>query len=97
MNGPRDPAGRTIARLVVPDLGVAGFPVVLSLWLVSEGSDVLEGDRVAELLAGGVTVDLGAPVTGRLERFLVDEDDAVMPGTAIAEFVTAPDIPDGVP
>ena len=78
--------GAATARIVVPDLGCAGMTLVLSLWLVPEGSDVVEGDRVAEILAGGVTVDLGAPATGRLVRFLVDEDDVVAPGVVVAEI-----------
>lgn len=73
-------------RLVVPDLGLPGGTITLSLWLVPEGAAVLEGDRVAELLCGAATVDLEAPVTGRLARQLVDEDDIVAPGTAVAEF-----------
>lgn len=76
-------------RLVVPDLGMPGASLTLSLWLVPEGAAVLEGDRVAELLCGAATVDLEAPVTGRLVRQLVDEDDVVAPGTALAEFEPA--------
>ena len=76
--------------LAVPDCGMMGMPVRLSLWLVPEGAEVLEGDRVVELLAGGATVDLEAPVAGRLVAQLVDEDDVVTPGTVIAEFEAAP-------
>lgn len=76
-------------RLVVPDLGMPGAVITLSLWLVPEDAAVLEGDRVAELLCGAATVDLEAPVTGRLVRQLVDEDDVVTPGTAVAEFEPA--------
>ncbi len=76
--------------LVVPEMGMVGVPLVLSLWLVAEGSDVLEGDRVVEILAGGATLDLESPLTGRLARVLVDEDDPVTPGTPIAEFVPLP-------
>jgi pyruvate/2-oxoglutarate dehydrogenase complex dihydrolipoamide acyltransferase (E2) component len=72
--------------LTVPDLGLAGVPVMLSLWLVPQGRRVLEGDRVAELVAGGVTVDLSAPVAGRCLRQLVDEDTVVVPGAVLAEF-----------
>jgi pyruvate/2-oxoglutarate dehydrogenase complex dihydrolipoamide acyltransferase (E2) component len=72
--------------LVVPECGVMGMPVRVSLWLVPEGADVLEGDRVVELLAGGATIDLEAPIAGRLMRQLVDEDEQVSPGTSIAEF-----------
>jgi pyruvate/2-oxoglutarate dehydrogenase complex dihydrolipoamide acyltransferase (E2) component len=74
--------------LVAPEIGIAGVSV--SLWLVPEGSDVVEGDRVVELVAGGVTVDLGAPVTGRLVRQCVDEDGPVAAGTVLAEFEAAP-------
>ena len=85
-------SGESLPRsLVVPDVGIVGVALVLSLWLLPEGTDVLEGDRVVELLGGGVTIDLEAPVTGRLVRVLVDEDDAVAPGTVLAEFVPSPD------
>jgi pyruvate/2-oxoglutarate dehydrogenase complex dihydrolipoamide acyltransferase (E2) component len=77
------------ARLAVPELGLAGVPLLVSLWLVPEGAAVLEGDRVVELVAGGVTVDLEAPVSGRLVAQLVDEDASVAAGTVIAEFVVA--------
>ena len=83
--------GSPACPLVVPDVGIVGVALVLSLWLVPEGTDVLEGDRVVELLGGGVTIDLEAPVTGRLKHVLVDEDDTVAPGTVLAEFVPAPD------
>jgi pyruvate/2-oxoglutarate dehydrogenase complex dihydrolipoamide acyltransferase (E2) component len=73
--------------LVVPDIGAAGGTIMLSLWLVPEGAAVMEGDRVAELAWGGATVDLEAPVTGRLVRQLVDEDARVVAGMTIAEFM----------
>ena len=82
------PSPRGIVPLVAPDVGVAGAAV--SLWLVAEGADVLEGDRVVELVAGGATVDLGAPVTGRLTRQCVDEDEPVAAGATLAEFEAAP-------
>lgn len=82
------PEPRDRVPLVAPDLGCAG--ATLSLWLVAEGSEVLEGDRVVELVAGGVTVDLGAPVGGRLVAQRVDEDAAVAPGDVLAEFEASP-------
>jgi len=47
---------------------------------------VLAGDRVLELIAGGATIDLEAPVAGRLVVQLVDEDQVVSVGTVVAEF-----------
>jgi len=84
-----DPTSPPAPRLVVPDLGLPGTSIMLSLWLVPEGAAVLEGDRVVELVCGAATVDLEAPVTGQLVRRLVDEDDVVPPGTALAEFSPA--------
>ncbi|MFM8735096.1 MAG: biotin/lipoyl-containing protein [Pirellulales bacterium] len=73
-------------KLVVPDLGLAGVPLAVSLWLVPLGAAVAAGDRVVELVAGGATIDLDAPVTGRLVATLIDEDEPVETGRAIAEF-----------
>ena len=39
-----------------------------------------------ELVAGGVTIDLAAPVTGRLLNQFVEEDQPVTAGTVAAEF-----------
>ena len=75
-----------VARLVVPELGIDGVPLSLSLWLVQEGDAVQQGDRVVELLAGGVTIDLVAPASGRLVRQFVEEDEQVAAGTVLAEF-----------
>jgi len=72
--------------LAVPDCGVVGMQLRLSLWLVASGATVAAGDRVVELVVGGVTIDLEAPLTGRLSRQFVDEDEVVAAGTVIAEF-----------
>lgn len=79
-----DPAG---VPIVVPDLGIRDVPVVVSLWLVARGERVEAGDRVVELLADGVTVDLEAPVAGRLVRLRVEEDDPVAAGDVIGEIL----------
>ena len=44
------------------------------------GSDVVCGDRILEVLAGEVTVDLPAPATGRLVEQHVAEDDILATG-----------------
>ena len=75
--------------LVVPECGLGEVPLAVSLWLVPCGATVLAGDRVLELVAGGVTIDLAAPVTGRLLTQLVEEDQPVTAGTVAAEFEAA--------
>jgi pyruvate/2-oxoglutarate dehydrogenase complex dihydrolipoamide acyltransferase (E2) component len=76
-----------VVPIVVPDLGLGETPVVLSLWLVPQGSNVLEGDRVVELATNPATVDLLAPVAGQCVRQFVDEDTVVFPGMVIAEIL----------
>jgi pyruvate/2-oxoglutarate dehydrogenase complex dihydrolipoamide acyltransferase (E2) component len=82
--GPVAGGGRRV-WLAVPDLGCSGA-IVVSVWLVPEGSAVREGDRVVELVCGAATIDLEAPVDGRLTAQLVDEDETVFTGTPLATF-----------
>lgn len=76
-------------ELLVPAMGFPAGMVSVAVWLVDEGATVLAGDRVVQLVAGAATVDLVAPVTGRLERQLVDEDETVEPGERLAVFVAS--------
>jgi pyruvate/2-oxoglutarate dehydrogenase complex dihydrolipoamide acyltransferase (E2) component len=50
---------------------------------------VAAGDRVVELLADGVTIDLEAPVSGRLVARFADEDEPVAAGAVLAELEVA--------
>ena len=77
----------TPVSIIVPDIGLGESPVVLSLWLVPQGSAVLEGDRVAELATSPATIDLLAPVAGVCTHQFVDEDTLVFPGMVIAEIL----------
>jgi pyruvate/2-oxoglutarate dehydrogenase complex dihydrolipoamide acyltransferase (E2) component len=72
--------------LVVPELGIRGVPLAVSLWLVPTGAAVMAGDRVVELVAGGATIDLEAPIDGRLIAQRADEDEPVAAGRVVAEF-----------
>jgi len=73
--------------IVVPDLGLGETPLILSLWLVPQGSNVLEGDRIVELATNPATVDLLAPITGECVHQFVDEDTIVFPGMVVAEIL----------
>lgn len=89
MTVPPPPASPPRHRLVVPEFGL-DVPLAVSLWLVPPGTDVVEGDRVVQLVAAGVTIDLEAPVTGRLAACLVEEEEPVTTGVVLAEFEAAP-------
>lgn len=71
-------------RLVLPDLGLGQRQVVASLWLVEQGAEVAAGDRLLEVLADNVTVDLPAPASGVLAETLVVEDEPLSVGQLLA-------------
>jgi len=68
----------------MPDLGLGDDHLAVSLWLVDVGSSFLEGDRLLEVTADGVTVDLPAPTAGKLRVVFVYEDDRLRPGMKLA-------------
>lgn len=73
-------------ELTLPELEMGEVPITLSVWLVEPGDEVVEGDRVVEVLAGAATVDLPSPVTGRLVEQLVLEDEPLAAGQVLGVF-----------
>lgn len=70
--------------LIMPDLGLPPGSLYVSLWLVDVGTAVRCGDRLLEVAAEGVTVDLPSPADGVLRKTLVAEDDPLSPGQRLA-------------
>ena len=70
--------------LVLPDLGLPGQPIRAGLWLVAQGSRVVQGDPMLEVVGGSVLVDLPAPADGRLVEILVAEDEPLEVGQSLA-------------
>jgi pyruvate/2-oxoglutarate dehydrogenase complex dihydrolipoamide acyltransferase (E2) component len=64
--------------ILLPELGAA--PVRLSVWFADTGDEVYAGDRVVEVVVGGATFDVSAPVSGRLAEKLALPDDRLSPG-----------------
>lgn len=78
-----------MVAVVAPELGLgAGERVVVSCWLVHVGDEVVEGDRLVELLAGDVTFDVASPGTGRLTRVDVGIDGRVRTGMTLGTVET---------
>ena len=69
--------------LVLPDLGLGDMSIAISVWLVPRGATVMEGDRLVEVLADSVTVDLPSPARGVLVETLAAEDDLIVPGQVL--------------
>jgi len=71
-------------EVVVPELGLEPeAELVVSMWFAELGEEVLEGDRLVELLAGAFTFDVQAPATGRLVEINYYEDDPVRCGDVL--------------
>jgi pyruvate/2-oxoglutarate dehydrogenase complex dihydrolipoamide acyltransferase (E2) component len=69
--------------ILAPDLDLGDISVVISVWLIPLGAAVVEGDRIVELSAGDVTVDVSAPASGVLIERLAGEDEAVRAGQVL--------------
>jgi pyruvate/2-oxoglutarate dehydrogenase complex dihydrolipoamide acyltransferase (E2) component len=59
---------------------------VLSLWYARPGDRVFAGDRVAEVLIPGATVDIPAPAAGVLVSQAVLTNDPLAAGQVIGEI-----------
>ena len=71
-------------EVLLPDLGLAaGEPVLLSIWFADEGDEVVEGDRLVEVLVAGSTFDVAAPATGRLSEILAFPEDELKVGQVL--------------
>ena len=81
------------APIILPEIGIeTGTEMCVSLWFAEEGEEILEGDRLVELLAGSVTFDIPAPVGGRLIQVRVAEEDVVRSGDVLALVETEDEI-----
>ncbi len=72
--------------IVLPDLGAGDQQVRLAQWLVETGDGVIEGDRVVEVLVGGVLFHVAAPTDGIVTR-MIDNKDAILAPAATLGFV----------
>ena len=74
-------------ELKLPNLGVDDVPIVATTWMVELGEEVTEGDRMLEVVAGSVSVDLPTPASGILAEVWVEEDEQVKTGQLLAVVV----------
>jgi pyruvate/2-oxoglutarate dehydrogenase complex dihydrolipoamide acyltransferase (E2) component len=75
-------------ELRLPHFDLAEMPVVACSWYAVVGQRVVEGDRLLEILAGDITVDLAAPASGVLVERLVELDDPLETGQRLAIIET---------
>jgi len=74
--------------LVLTDLDLGEIPVLACSWLADQGARVVQGDRLLEVVAGEVTIDLAAPASGRLIQRCVGPEQRLTIGQVLAVIHT---------
>jgi pyruvate/2-oxoglutarate dehydrogenase complex dihydrolipoamide acyltransferase (E2) component len=71
-------------ELRLPDFDLGPAVVTACSWHAAIGQRVVAGDRLLEVLAGDVTIDLPAPASGLLVKRLVAMDEVLSTGQILA-------------
>jgi pyruvate/2-oxoglutarate dehydrogenase complex dihydrolipoamide acyltransferase (E2) component len=72
--------------ILVPELGNGDLAVRLGCWLVDVGDEIIQGDRLAELILPGTVFELTATASGRLTRIERANGATVECGTVLGMF-----------
>lgn len=75
-----------MSPVLVPPLDLSDVPLRVGVWHYGDGHAVREGDRLLEISAGEVVVDLPAPADGILRK-LAAEDEIVTVGQIVGEIL----------
>jgi pyruvate/2-oxoglutarate dehydrogenase complex dihydrolipoamide acyltransferase (E2) component len=75
-----------LVELRLPNLDLPGVVMMISAWHAKVGQRVVEGDRLVEVAAGDVTVDLTAPASGVLKERCAKLDDPLEVGQLLARI-----------
>jgi pyruvate/2-oxoglutarate dehydrogenase complex dihydrolipoamide acyltransferase (E2) component len=78
-----------LVELILPDFDLPGLLPTVSAWHAKRGQRIIEGDRLIEISAGDVTIDLSAPATGVLAQQCVKIDDQLTVGQLLARIEPA--------
>jgi pyruvate/2-oxoglutarate dehydrogenase complex dihydrolipoamide acyltransferase (E2) component len=79
-----------LQAVTLPDLGTgADEPIVVSYWYARRGEEVVEGDRLVEVLVGPATFDVPCPVDGRVAVIRKRAEEQVRPGDVLAMVALA--------
>ena len=73
-------------KITMPQLGESVNEGTVGRWLKSEGDSIKKDESLVEIITDKVTAELPSPVSGKLVRILVQEDQTVSVGADIAEI-----------
>ncbi len=72
--------------ITMPQLGESVSEGTIGRWLKREGETVKKDESIVEIITDKVTAELPSPVSGRLVKILVQEDETVKVGAEIAQI-----------
>jgi pyruvate/2-oxoglutarate dehydrogenase complex dihydrolipoamide acyltransferase (E2) component len=84
--GDAPPSG---GEVYLPELDLGNMRHVGTSWFASEGQRVVAGDRLLEVTAGDVTVDVSATASGTLSERCVHLDDRLCAGQLLARIAAS--------
>ena len=76
-------------RITMPQLGESVSEGTVGRWLKQEGETIKRDEPLVEIITDKVTAEYPSPVTGRVAKILVKEDETVKVGAEIAEIEEA--------
>lgn len=76
-------------KITMPQLGESVSEGTIGRWLKQEGDTVKRDESLVEIITDKVTAELPSPVSGRLTKILVGDDQTVKVGVDIAEIEEA--------
>src|SRR3954452_1060828 len=82
-------------EIQMPAMGESVTEGTVLEWHVSAGDRVSEGDTVVEVSTDKVDAEVPAPADGVIKKLLVDVDDVVEVGAALAEMESGDGAGDG--
>ena len=77
----------------MPEMGESVTEGTVLEWHVEEGQQVAEGDTVIEVSTDKIDAEVPAPAAGTITKLLVNADDTVQVGQALAEMTTGAGAP----
>ena len=83
--GEAEEAGGTLV-VSMPEMGESVTEGTVLEWHVEEGQQVAEGDTVIEVSTDKIDAEVPAPAAGTITKLLVNPDDTVQVGQALAEM-----------
>jgi 2-oxoglutarate dehydrogenase E1 component len=75
-------------QINMPEMGESVTEGTVLEWHVAEGQQVAEGDTVIEVSTDKIDAEVPAPTAGTITKLLVNVDDTVQVGQALAEMAT---------